>query len=231
MHKNSLRLFEEYARIHFEPGARVLEIGPDRAPSTYQQLAGGPFAAWDTLDFAARTDIPLTYRTTSEYDFPIPDDSYDIVFSAQVIEHVRKIWRWMPEVARVCRPGGLVITINPVSWHYHESPVDCWRIYPEGMRALSEDAGLEVIDSLWESVEMRRAEEMVPRKLRKQHIFQRLSGVMGILSAAVNFPVEAAYDTITVAQKPEVAAAGAVRPRGAGKSGEAEASGFDAEEG
>jgi SAM-dependent methyltransferase len=204
MHKNSRLLFQEYARTYFEPGLSVLEIGPDRDPSTYRELAGGPFTAWDTLDFAGRQDVELTYRTTSEYDFPVADDSYDIVFSAQVIEHVRKIWRWMPEVARVCRPGGLVITINPVSWHYHESPVDCWRIYPEGMRALSEDAGLEVLLSEWGSVEMRRAEEMVPHKLRKQHLFQRLSGVFGMLNASVRFPVEAAYDTVTVARKPEV---------------------------
>ncbi len=204
MHKNSRLLFQEYARTYFEPGLSVLEIGPDRDPSTYRQLAGGPFAIWDTLDFAGRQDVDLTYRTTSEYDFPVADDTYDIVFSAQVIEHVRKIWRWMPEVARVCRPGGLVITINPVSWHYHESPVDCWRIYPEGMRALSEDAGLEVLLSEWGSVEMRKAEGMVPSRLRKQHVFQRLSGVLGMLNATVRFPVEAAYDTITVARKPEV---------------------------
>jgi hypothetical protein len=44
----------------------------------------------------------------------------------------------------------------------------------------------------------------VPHKLRKQHLFQRLSGVFGMLNASVRFPVEAAYDTVTVARKPEV---------------------------
>jgi SAM-dependent methyltransferase len=145
--------------------------------------------------------VPLTYLAESEYAFPVPNGAYDVVFSAQVIEHVRKIWRWMPELARVCRPGGVVVTINPVSWHYHESPVDCWRIYPEGMRALSDDAGLDVELSEWGSVEMQRLEQRVPRRIRKQQVFQRLSGVMGMLNAAVKFPVEAAYDTITVARK------------------------------
>lgn len=201
MHKNSTALFQRYAASFFTPGARVLEIGPDRHPSTYRALLRGEFAAWDTLDAFPRTDVPLTYLADSEYSFPVPDDAYDIVFSAQVIEHVRKIWRWMPELARVCRPGGLVITINPVSWHYHESPVDCWRIYPEGMRALSDDAGLDVVLSEWGSLEMQRMEKRVPQKLRKQQVFQRLSGVVGMLNAAVKFPVEAAYDTITVARK------------------------------
>ena len=155
MHKNSRLLFEKYARQYFRPEMRVLEIGPDRDPSTYRGIVG-PTAGWDTLDFASRTDVPLTYRTTEEYRFPVPDGEYDLVFAAQVIEHVRKIWRWVPELARVCRPGGLVIIINPVSWHYHESPVDCWRIYPEGMKALCDEAGLEVITSRWESVELEK---------------------------------------------------------------------------
>jgi SAM-dependent methyltransferase len=201
MHKNSTRLFEHYAKPFFKPGMRVLEIGPDREPSTYRSLLDGEFAAWDTLDAFPRTDVSLTYLAESEYDFPVPADSYDIVFSAQVIEHVRKIWRWMPELSRVCRPGGLVVTINPVSWHYHESPVDCWRIYPEGMRALSDDAGLDVVLSEWGSMEMQGVERRAPRLVRKQQVFQRLSGLIGMLNATVKFPVEAAYDTITVARK------------------------------
>lgn len=200
MHKNSRLLFEKYARSYFQPEHRVLEIGPDRHPSTYQQIVGAT-ATWDTLDFASRNDVPLTYRTTDEYDFPAPDATYDVVFAAQVIEHVRKIWRWMPELARVCRPGGVVIVINPVSWHYHESPVDCWRIYPEGMRALCEDAGLEVLLSEWESVELERLGRLTPSKLKKHRIMQRLSGAVGMLNAGLRFPVEAAYDTITVARR------------------------------
>ena len=201
MHKNSRLLFQKYALPHFTPAQRVLEIGPDRHPSTYQRIVG-PTAAWDTLDFASRADVPLTYRTTGEYSFPVADGSYDVVFAAQVIEHVRKIWRWMPELARVCAPGGLVIVINPVSWHYHESPVDCWRIYPEGMRALCDDAGLEVVLSEWESVELTRLGGVTPRRLRKHRLMQRMSGVFGILNAGLRFPIEAAYDTITVARRP-----------------------------
>src|SRR5690606_29497337 len=92
--------------------------------------------------------------------------------------------------------------INPISWHYHEAPVDCWRIYPEGMRALCDDAGLEVLLSTWESVELERLRDVAPRRLRKHRIMQRLSGVVGLMNAAVRFPVEAASDTITVARRP-----------------------------
>ena len=141
MHTNSRLLFQKHAREFFRPGLRVLEIGPDKFPSTYCSLVADGSITWDTLDIWQ--DARLTYSATSEYSFPAPSDTYDIVLSGQVIEHVRKIWLWIKELTRVCKVGGLVITINPVSWPYHEHPIDCWRAYPEGMRALYEDASLE----------------------------------------------------------------------------------------
>ena len=107
---------------------------------------------------------------SSEYSFPVPDETYDVVLSGQVIEHVRKIWVWMREVARVCKAGGIVITINPVSWPYHEAPIDCWRAYPEGMKALYEDSKLEVIFSGWESLEEPQFRNYMPGASREARI-------------------------------------------------------------
>jgi SAM-dependent methyltransferase len=176
---------------------RVLEIGPDAVPSTYQRAVGDSSIVWHTLDMG---DNPsLTYRALSEYQFPIESASYDIVLSGQVIEHVRQVWVWVQELARVCKAGGLVVTINPVSWPYHEAPVDCWRIFPEGMRALYESAGLQVRISCWESLEAngyrrhipgRSAEWQTPR----MRFVYRCLGMFGL-------PVECAYDTITVGAK------------------------------
>jgi len=141
MHPNSLLLFRRDAMPYFKDGLRVLEIGPS-FPSPFQREVAGRALQWETLDIYESPN--LTYSTTDPYHFPIPDETFDIVFSAQVIEHVGSIWRWIPEVARITKVGGRVITINPVNWGFHEHPVDCWRIYPDGMRALYGDAGLEV---------------------------------------------------------------------------------------
>ena len=197
MHTNSKLLFTKYATEYFRPNTRILEIGPDRFPSTYRSMVGRDSMAWETLDLYK--DERLTFSTESEYEFPIPDNTYDIVLSGQVIEHVRKIWVWMKELSRVCKPGGIVITVNPVSWPYHEAPIDCWRVFPEGMKALYEDSSLEVILSTWESLEVSksrrrtpgRAAECQPKRLRCAY---RLLGLLG-------FPVECAFDTITIGRK------------------------------
>ena len=198
MHANSKLLFDKYARQRFPAGRKVLEIGPDVSPSNYRKIADPTNAmTWDTVDFPR--DFPTTFTLTEEYHFPIPSDTYDVVLSGQVIEHVRKVWVWMKEVTRVCKPGGLVITINPVSWPYHEAPVDCWRIYPEGMRALCDDAGLDVVYCEFESLEAKQFHAALPgRSPDWQPKFVRR--VFGMLNR-VKFPVECAFDTITIARK------------------------------
>jgi SAM-dependent methyltransferase len=197
MHANSKLLFSRYGKPFIGPNSRLLEVGPDSFPSSYQQLVDDRTITWDTLDLY--DSEKLTYPKASEYVFPVPDEAYDVVLTGQVIEHVRKIWLWILELERVCKKGGYVIIINPVSWIFHEWPVDCWRIYPEGMKALLEDTNLRIIDCRFESLETpgyKRYQPGVSAEFqhRIQRLFHKITGPLG-------FPVQRAYDTITVAQK------------------------------
>lgn len=204
MHDNSKRMFTRYALPLFGRDLRVLEVGPDAERSTYQQLVegalGGPCACWHTIDLAGRPG--MTHASRDEYTFPLADDSYDLVLSGQVLEHVQKPWRWLPELARVCRPGGHVVTLSPVSWPYHEAPVDCWRIYPTGLRALCDEAGLEVRDCRWESLEPRSLLPRCPRPLS-----DHAPGTLYKLARLVGWPLARSYDAITIARKPQPARA------------------------
>src|SRR5258706_3393896 len=98
MHLNSELLFAKSAKDYFRPGIRVLEIGPDGFPSAYRRTVSDASITWDTIDL--HESPALTYRAQAEYKFPIPDETYDVVVSGQVIEHVSKIWVWIREVAR-----------------------------------------------------------------------------------------------------------------------------------
>ena len=190
MHLNSQLLFKKHALPKFQDGQRVLEIGPDGHPSTFRKMLGERAFQWDTIDIFE--DPRLTFRTQGEYGFPVPDATYDIVLSAQVVEHVRKTWVWMKELTRVCKPGGLVITINPVSWGYHEAPIDCWRIYPEGMKALHEEAGLETELSVFESLE--------PLSFRAWRLVR--IGLRALRGRLPSNGLTKVVDTISIARKP-----------------------------
>jgi SAM-dependent methyltransferase len=201
MHLNSKLLFERYAKEYFHSRLRVLEIGPDGFPSTYQSVIGDDALVWDTLDIVEHPN--LTYRALDEYRYPVPDAHYDIVLAGNVLEHVRKIWLWIKELARICKPGGLVITVNPVSWPYHQAPIDCWRVFPEGMEALYEEAKLQVIISVWDSLEVPNYRRYLPgmsldfRDTPKGRLWRRANLFLGKLG----WPVERAYDTITIGRK------------------------------
>lgn len=220
MHLNSELLFSKYAAPFFSKDKAVLEIGPNGYPSYYKKLLKIPDIEWHTLDIGVENieggdKNPLHITSSSEYNYPIPAEKFDVVVSGQVMEHVKKIWIWMDELKRITKPGGVIILIVPVSWTYHAAPVDCWRIYPEGMKAIVEDKGLEVIDCRYESLErdlIPKATPTIPgdetiniwRKISSKNKFifainKSLSFIPFLTK--FRYPVTVAYDTVCICRK------------------------------
>nr|MBA2585907.1 hypothetical protein [Chthoniobacterales bacterium] len=58
------------------------------------------------------------------------------------------------QVARALKAGGLCCIIVPSSGPEHRFPLDCWRIYPDGLRALARYADLDVLEAWtqWEDL-------------------------------------------------------------------------------
>jgi hypothetical protein len=52
----------------------------------------------------------------------------------------------MLEVSRVLKRGALCCIIVPSGGPEHRFPVDCWRFYPDGLKALARYARLDVLD-------------------------------------------------------------------------------------
>ena len=204
MHDNTVLLFQKYARPYFQSHATVVEVGPDGPPSTLRETVADDSIRWQTVGIEDDPSTPrLTHRAVSEYVYPIESCTADIVIAANVMEHVRKPWIWIKELVRICKSRGSVITINPVSWPFHEHPVDCWRAYPEGMKALYEDAQLEVVLSRCESLEDAHLRRHVPgRSLKK--IYEHEGWKTRAFTKAIEMlrlPVERPYDTITIGRK------------------------------
>jgi SAM-dependent methyltransferase len=120
-HFESIRLHELQSVLSLFPAAaRVLELG---AGSGWQarELAqrGWPVEA---IDVAGSTYERDRVFPVVEYDgrtIPFPDDSFDVVFSSNVLEHVEELDRLQADIARVLRPGGICIHILPTaSWRF-----------------------------------------------------------------------------------------------------------------
>ena len=223
MHLNSELLFKKYQSEFFKSGKKILEIGPSGIPSAYSRIVNDPSIQWDTIDFESTIYIDsspsnLTYTIDNPYSFPIPDNTYDIVLSGQVIEHVQEIWKWMGELKRIVKSKGIIFTINPVSWPFHEAPFDCWRIFPSGIEAIAKYCELEVVMSLFESEERKqllaRDSKIITipgksynysNRVNKINTIIRWNRFLELFPAAIHdlkVPIEVSYDTISILRKP-----------------------------
>ena len=213
MHLNCELIFKKYGSPYFKDNLKVLEIGPAGIPSIFNKIINNSTITWHTLDIASYEG--LTYSSEDEYNYPIPEDSYDIILSGNVIEHVKHIWKWMRELKRISKKEGSIIIINPISWPYHEAPVDCWRIYPEGMKALCEEVGLNVKFCFWGTLEKELLNNM-PSYPGMSYSYGYHPGYIKYIKyvmkwnkfvkwlpkfRALQIPLPIAYDMITVASK------------------------------
>lgn len=147
MHGNSFHVFRHFGLPFFQRGMDVLEVGPDSEGFCKGLIVPMGIRYYFADITNASPGEPGFVAMPSEYAIGCPDSSFDIVFSANVIEHVPKLWRWLAELVRVVRANGLIICVNPVSWPFHEAPLDCWRLFPEAYKALFEEVGLEHVFS------------------------------------------------------------------------------------
>lgn len=146
MHKNSLKLMEAFLKTLPE-GLSVLDIGSrvvegQEKLGSYRQFWKGEYVGVDT-EAGINVDVVLI----DGYKLPFIDESFEVVISGQTLEHVKFPWLWIMEVSRVLKKGGMCCIIAPAKIKEHKFPIDTYRYYPDGMRALAEWANLEVKDT------------------------------------------------------------------------------------
>lgn len=71
----------------------------------------------------------------------ITSEMYDVVFSHNLLEHVKEPWRAAEECVRIAKKGGLLVHIAPFSWRYHPFPEDHYRFSHSGLAYLFERTG------------------------------------------------------------------------------------------
>jgi SAM-dependent methyltransferase len=105
---------------HFPP-ARVLDLGAGRGiASLAWALRGYTVTALEPdasnlvgrgaiHDIRERTGVPIEVRNGTGEDLPLDDAFYDVVYTRQVLHHAADLVSMCRSMARVMRPGGLLI--------------------------------------------------------------------------------------------------------------------------
>lgn len=137
MHAEALSAMKELLSWTNLVGREVLDVGSFDVNGTYRPLVEGLGGIYTGLDMAAGPNVDIV--SADPYTFLLADRSFDVVISGSTMEHVQAIWRWVPELVRVLRPGGLLAIVTHWNFPEHRYPVDCWRIMPDGMRYLFDE--------------------------------------------------------------------------------------------
>lgn len=123
-------------------GLRIADVGSCDVNGTYRKLFernDWQYVGFDMVQ-GPNVDVVLTPETLAEHA-----GQFDVVVSGQTLEHVPRPFQFVQQLASLLKPGGLLWVIAPNTFHFHEHPVDCWRVWPDGLRATFEDAGLDVV--------------------------------------------------------------------------------------
>lgn len=134
---------------------RTLEIGAREHPR--RDVFGSDewdYCILDIEDFES-DDPSIEYVIGDITNCPnIPDNSYDVVISVDVFEHVNRPWLAASEISRILRPGGLSYTSTLFAWRFHPVPIDYWRFTPDCLQFLFSE--LDTIECDFDTVERRR---------------------------------------------------------------------------
>lgn len=149
---------------------RVLDFGSGTSPQqtlTHRNLLKGYDVDYLGTDIREGNNIDVVME--KPYRIPAKSRSFDVVISGQVFEHIPFFWASLLEVARVMKPGGYFFMTVPSRGHLH-SAYDCWRVYPDGIRAMAAWSRLHLIEAFTDFPPPIKE----PGRRRKKHDFSKI---------------------------------------------------------
>lgn len=129
---------------------RILDLGCGDARSLDVFRRRDPSVDWTGIDIAdspaarQRTSAGGSFAVYDGVEIPFGPESFDMVYSKHVLEHVRRPLEVLRQVRRTLRPGGYyagsVSQLEP--YHGHSF----WNFTPLGFKEVIEEAGMHVCE-------------------------------------------------------------------------------------
>lgn len=143
----AVEIIETYYEDHPKP-AKVLDFGCGVGASIDFFKKALPETVWVGVDIEESPEVAARNRTDGEFhtydgiNLPFEDNSFDLVYSNQVLEHVRYPEKVLAEIARVMKKDGVFIGQTSQLEPYHSYSIFNFTVY--GFKCICEDNGLQV---------------------------------------------------------------------------------------
>lgn len=112
-------LFRQEVLSRLQPGSRVLDIGAGAGILPLLNFRGLAEISGIDPDPRVKANPHLDDAVIGDAaELPWPDESFDLVFAANVCEHLADPVRVFREARRVLRPGGVFLVKTPNRWYY-----------------------------------------------------------------------------------------------------------------
>ena len=143
MHQSSYDIIQNFSNKYVIGGNTILDIGSCDVNGNYRGIF--EHCKYIGLDIVRGPNVDL--MVNDPYDWKeIKYCSVDVVICGSVLEHVKWPWQTLVEIHKVLKYGGYFCIVAPAIWPQHNHPLDCYRYYPDGLRALCEWASLECLE-------------------------------------------------------------------------------------
>ena len=140
MHQSSLDKMEQFVARHLgsstEKSLQILDLGSMDINGSYKRFFEYPNWEYRGADLESGNNVDVVLSNPYKWQ-EIASASLDVVISGQAFEHMEYFWSVLQQIERVLRPDGLACVIAPSRGYEHRYPVDCWRFYPDGFKALT----------------------------------------------------------------------------------------------
>lgn len=124
---------------------RLLDFGCGAVP--YLPLFANKVSKYVTCDIAGNPHAEVVIDPDG--NVPLSDESFDLVLSVQVLEHVDDVAKYLSEANRILDKDGLLLLSTHGQWRWHPCPKDLWRWTHEGLSYVIEKSGFSVVESMW----------------------------------------------------------------------------------
>lgn len=136
----------KYLEKYKKRSLAIYDIGSQDFNGGYRSFFKEPKWKYFGVDIEKGNNVNIVLKNFYNWR-EIASNSADVVISGQALEHIEYPWKTMSEIARIMKYGAIGCIIVPSSGPEHKSPLDCWRFFPDGLRALAKYSGLDVVET------------------------------------------------------------------------------------